>query len=174
MVKGTTREMKIEEYKKTLTQPLRQATLCFLVKDEKVLLAMKKIGFAAGKWNGAGGKPKEGDKNIKATAKRETFEETQVIPRKLKKVAILNFFFPNRNDWNQQVIVFLTHDWLGEPNETEEMAPKWFNINEIPYGQMWEDDKLWLPKVLNGNIVEGDFLFDENQKMLEYDVRKIA
>ena len=47
--------------------PLRQATLCFPVKDGKVLLAMKRRGFAAGKWNGAGGKVSPEDKNINSS-----------------------------------------------------------------------------------------------------------
>jgi 8-oxo-dGTP pyrophosphatase MutT (NUDIX family) len=155
-------------------EKLRQSTLCFLVKENKILLAMKKRGFAAGLWNGAGGKSQDGDLNIEATAKREMFEETTVTPKKLKKVAILNFYFEVKADWNQQVNVFITSEWNGKPKETEEMAPKWFDTNEIPYDQMWEDDILWLPKVLNGKIVEGNFLFDENQKMLEHEVTEIA
>ena len=169
MVKDIIIQMKIN-----LSEPLRQATLCFLIKDGQILLAMKKRGFAAGKWNGPGGKYKDEDKNIEITAKREMFEETQISPKKLKKVAILNFFFKEKIDWNQQVVVFLTSEWNGAAVETEEMAPKWFNLNEIPYDQMWEDDILWLPKVLDGKIVEGNFLFDENQKMLEHDIREIA
>jgi 8-oxo-dGTP pyrophosphatase MutT (NUDIX family) len=165
---------KLAEVKEKITTPLRQATLCFLIKDRQILLAMKKRGFAAGKWNAAGGKPVDGDKTIEATAKREMFEEVVVTPRKLKKVAVLNFYFEAQSDWNQQVIVFVTDSWSGIPKETGEMAPKWFNLNEIPYGQMWDDDILWLPKVLDGKIIEGNFLFDENQKMLEHDVREIA
>jgi ADP-ribose pyrophosphatase YjhB (NUDIX family) len=166
--------MVIDKVKKNLKEPLRQATLCFLIKEGSILLAMKKRGFAQGKWNGAGGKPNDDDRNIEATAKRETFEETQVKPRKLKKVAILNFYFEEKTEWNQQVTVFLTENWQGEPKETEEMAPKWFNIDEIPYKDMWEDDPLWLPLVLKGKIVNADFLFDENQKMLEHKVMEIA
>jgi len=165
---------KLADIKKFRTTPLRQATLCLLINDKQILLAMKKRGFAAGKWNGVGGKPEPKDKNIKATAKRETFEEITVTPRKLKKVAVLNFYFEIRTDWNQQVIVFLTHDWSGNPTETEEMAPAWFNLNEIPYDKMWNDDILWLPKVLNGKIVEGNFLFDEDQKILEHEVIEVA
>lgn len=135
---------------------------------------MKKRGFAAGKWNGMGGKQNPEDKSIEATAQRETFEETTVRPKKLRKVAVLNFYFEKQSDWNQQVHVFLTREWNGTPTETEEMAPKWFNINEIPYDQMWIDDILWIPKVLKGKIVEGNFLFDENQKMLEHEVVEVA
>ncbi|MEK7504190.1 MAG: hypothetical protein AAB550_01680 [Patescibacteria group bacterium] len=38
---------------------MKQATLCFLVKDNQILLAMKKRGFGVGKWNGVGGKVNE-------------------------------------------------------------------------------------------------------------------
>lgn len=165
---------KLTAIKEKTKTPLRQATLCFLLKDNSVLLAMKKRGFAAGKWNGSGGKPKDGDKSIEATAKREMFEETTVTPKKLKKVAVLNFYFEEKTDWNQQVIVFITDSWNGNPEETEEMAPKWFRQDEIPYSQMWEDDPLWLPKVLDGKIVQGNFLFDENQKMQEHEIIEVA
>jgi len=168
--------MKLADFKKEYSKELlKQATLVFLVRDGLVLLAMKKRGFAEGKWNGSGGKQKPGDKNIEATAKREMFEETMVSPIKLKKVAVLTFHHSsNENMWGQQVTVFLTKEWKGIPTETEEMSPKWFKVNEIPYDEMWEDDALWLPKILDGKIVEGNFLFDENQKMLEHEIIEVA
>ncbi len=165
---------KFELHKEKVSDPFRKATLVFLIKNDQILLAMKKRGFAEGKWNGTGGKSNPKDKNIEATAKRETLEEINVSARNLKKVAVLNFYFSEKSEWNQQVTVFLTWDWKGTPTETEEMAPRWFNINEIQYDKMWEDDKLWLPKVLAGKIVEGNFLFDENQKMLDSEVKEIA
>lgn len=30
------------------------------------------------------------------------------------------------------------------------MRPQWFDIKDIPYEQMWEDDKIWLPELLKG------------------------
>jgi hypothetical protein len=39
--------------------PSKQATLLFLIKDQKILLAMKKRGFGKGRWNGVGGKPEK-------------------------------------------------------------------------------------------------------------------
>ena len=42
----------------------------FAKKKDKVLLAMKKRGFGAGKWNGVGGKVKDGE-TIKQAAIRE-------------------------------------------------------------------------------------------------------
>jgi len=28
------------------------------------------------------------------------------------------------------------------------MKPQWWDILEIPYEQMWESDKIWLPRIL--------------------------
>ena len=67
--------------------------------------------------------------------------------------------------------VYLTSKWEGEPTESEEMAPRWFKINEIPYDEMWEDDRFWLPKVLSGETVEADFLFNKNQVLLEHEIQ---
>lgn len=90
---------------------LRQATLCLLTKDNQVLLAMKKRGFAAGKWNGVGGKQNEGEA-IERTAIRETQEEIGVTPLLLQQVAVFDFFHPN-SDWDQRVVVFTTDKWEG-------------------------------------------------------------
>ena len=32
---------------------------------------------------------------------------------------------------------------------------------EMPYGQMWADDRIWYPLILQGRYFEGRFLFDE-------------
>jgi 8-oxo-dGTP pyrophosphatase MutT (NUDIX family) len=148
---------------------MKEATLCLLVrensKEKEVLLAMKKRGFGAGKWNGVGGKldAEKGDKSVFDAALRETEEEIGVKVKDMEKVAVLNFFFPYKKDWNQRVHVFLTKSWEKEPAESEEMAPKWFGIPEIPYNEMWDDDKIWLPSILEGKKVKADFFFREGE-----------
>jgi len=128
--------------------------------EKELLLAMKKKGFGEGRWNGVGGKfDSENDKNILATAKRELKEEIDVIAQKIKKVAILSFYFPYQKDWDQNVHVFFVENWQGEPRETEEVRPKWFKINEIPFDQMWPDDRFWLPRILNGEKLKAKFVF---------------
>lgn len=149
---------------------LKRATLLFLVQDNQILLAMKKRGFGAGKWNGVGGKP-EGSESILQTAIRECVEEINVTPIKLQQVATLNFYFPDdKFDWNQQVSVYLCSKWNGEPTETDEMKPKWYNLNNIPYESMWSDDAYWLPEVLKGNSVEAEFLFDDDNGVVTYQI----
>jgi ADP-ribose pyrophosphatase YjhB (NUDIX family) len=147
---------------------MKQATLLFLLDSEKILLAMKKRGFGAGRWNGVGGKV-TAHETVRVATVRECQEEIQVIPRRIIEVATLNFYFPSaKKDWNQRVIVFTSKDWEGEPTETEEMAPKWFPINEIPYSEMWSDDQHWLPEVLKGKYIAADFHFDDNDRLVTY------
>ena len=156
---------------------MKQATLCLLIKDggaeKELLLAMKKRGFGVGKWNGVGGKvdPEKGDRDIVGAAVREAEEEIGVKAKDLEKVAVLNFRFPYKEEWNQDVHVFIARNWEGEPKETEEMMPKWFKENEIPFDEMWDDDKIWLPHILEGKKLEADFMFREGEKIDKQNVR---
>jgi len=153
---------------------MMQTTLCLLVREGEILLAMKKRGFGVGKWNGVGGKPDKGDKNILETAIRETEEEIGVKTNNLEKVAVLTFYFPNKKEWDQDVHVYLAKDWNGEPTESEEMLPKWFKVNNLPFNDMWDDDKIWLPKILEGKKLKAEFTFDqEGKKIASHNVETV-
>ena len=161
---------------------MKQATLCFLIKEvqngRELLLAMKKRGFGAQRWNGVGGKldPQKGDKKITDTAIRETEEELGIKVKRMEKVAVFNFYYPylaetDKKDW--QVHVFLANDWEGEPKETKEMAPKWFREKEIPFNEMWPDDEIWLPRFLRGEKLTGNFFFKKGDLIDKYDIKII-
>ncbi|MCL4373981.1 MAG: 8-oxo-dGTP diphosphatase [Candidatus Marsarchaeota archaeon] len=156
---------------------LRKVSLAFIIDKEnrKLLLAMKKRGFGKDRWNGYGGKQIQGE-SIEETAIRETKEEIGIEPTKIERVGTLNFFFektPSDADWNQQVVVFIIKEWKGMPSESEEMRPEWFDIDRLPFDFMWDDDKYWLPKVLSGKKVEGTFIFDNDQKLHEFEVKEL-
>lgn len=151
---------------------MKQATLLFLLKDNQILLAMKKRGFGKGRWNGVGGKPNLNE-NIIDTAVRETQEEIEITPKNIEKVAVLDFYFKNKSEFDQQVLVFTTHDWEGDPVETEEMKPQWFDLDKIPFDTMWPDDPFWLPLVLNDKKVQAEFIFGENDVVLNQKVKEV-
>ena len=114
----------------------------------EICLAMKKRGFGVGMWNGTGGKPNEGEE-IEAAARREAQEELGISIKKFDKLGIINFTL-RQEDKNVQMHSYLVLDWEGEPQETEEMLPKWFKSTEIPFDQMWKSDREWLPILLKG------------------------
>lgn len=125
---------------------------------------MKKRGFGAGKWNAPGGKVKKGESCMTSVV-RETQEETGIVVKKPIKVAEIIFSFDTKLEWGQKVIGYSVEKWTGKICETEEMLPKWFAFDKIPYDKMWEDDKYWLPVVLEGKKVKGKFLFDKDTKI---------
>lgn len=152
------------------THPDIRRTLLFLLKDNQILLAMKKRGFGAGKWNGVGGKI-EADETIEQALIRECQEEIGVTPTEWKQVAELDFVQDVKSDpWHMYVHAYISESWEGEPAESEEMRPEWFAIDAIPYEKMWDDDIYWLPKVLDGQLIYGEFTFDENDKMLSHNI----
>jgi len=124
---------------------------------------MKKRGFGAGKWNGAGGKINAGETIEEATT-REVDEElgVKLNEKHLENFGDIKFYFKNKPDWDTRVHVFLIKSWEGEPRESEEMKPQWYKYQEIPYDEMWIDDIYWLPKVLNGHKIEAEFHFNED------------
>lgn len=148
-------------------------TLIFLIKSDQILLAIKKRGFGESLYNGVGGKIEPGE-TIEQTLLRETNEEITVTPMHYWKVAEHSFVqSADKEPWSINMHVFVCDEWHGEPTETEEMAPEWFDIKDIPYDKMWQDDEYWLPQVLAGKKVVGFFNFDENNKLMTHDVKMV-
>lgn len=142
-------------------------TLCVIHQDPRVLLGMKKRGFGEGRWNGFGGKVSDGESIEEATV-REVEEEAGILVRTddLQKRGVLEFRFKEQPDEVLEVHVFSTTAFTGEPTESEEMRPKWFTTNTIPYQEMWPDDSYWLPELLKGKCFTGSFLFGPHDEVL--------
>ncbi len=146
-------------------------TLLFLKRDDEILLAMKKRGFGSDRYNGVGGKIEPGE-TIEQALTRECEEEIGVTPLHYWKVAEHDFMQKEGSEpWRMYVHAYLCDEWQGEPIETDEMAPEWFKIVDIPYSNMWQDDEYWLPQVLAGNKVSGQYTFDEKDTMLTHNIQ---
>ncbi len=138
-------------------------------KPVQICLAMTKRGFSEGKLNGAGGKVEEGETILQAVA-RETLEEIGVEIIHPKKVGELVFHYLDM-DRISKAHIYLCETWKGEPVETEEMNPSWFNVEDIPYEQMWVDDLHWLPSVLAGNLISGKITFTDQKTIYQKDIK---
>lgn len=155
---------------------MKTVTLCFLMKEGEICLAMKKRDFGVGKYNGVGGKVKEGE-TIEQAALREMEEEIGVTSEAghLRGMGNIEFYFKDKPEWNQHMHIFVVENWDGEPQESEEMKPKWYKIDDIPFDKMWLDDTHWLPHVLDGKKVYGKFYFnEEGDKIEDYKLEKLS
>ncbi len=150
-------------------QPEQIATLVFVISGERVLLIHKKRGLGAGKINGPGGRIDPGESPLEC-AVREVQEELRVTPIGLAQSGELLFQFTD--GLSIHVTVFMASGCIGEPQETEEAKPLWAPLDKIPYEQMWADDRLWIPLMLEGKNFEGRFLFDED-RMVEYRLKSV-
>jgi 8-oxo-dGTP diphosphatase/2-hydroxy-dATP diphosphatase len=140
-------------------------TLIIVHKGDKVLLAMKKRGFGKGRWNGFGGKVFENE-TIEQAARRETKEEGGIELKEVIELGIITFEFEGQAQ-KLETHIFKAKDFNGEPVETEEMKPQWFDISKIPFGDMWKDDPFWFPLFLADKKFKGYFLFDETHNIVK-------
>jgi len=149
---------------------VEKCTLCFILKNKKVLLQKKAKGrFGELKWNGPGGKL-EGGETPEACVIREVKEETGLSVSNLKTCGTLHFYKDGKKDKPSIIVyVFLTDGFKGVPENLGEGELKWFEQDKLPFDQMWEDDRLWLPHVLAGKRVNGHFYFTGNfKKIFDY------
>ncbi len=138
------------------------ATIMFIVRNGEILLIEKKRGLGAGKINGPGGKIDEGETPLQS-AVRETQEELHVTPLDPIKLGELHF---HMSDVPHIIChVYRADDFIGTPTETDEAVPVWTKLEEIPYDRMWEDDRYWLPLLLENKQFIGKFSF-EGDKLL--------
>lgn len=147
------------------------SSLVLLRQYGSVLLGWKKRGFGAGKWNGFGGKVEEGETMLDC-AKRELFEESGMLAEHLEEIGSLVFEFV-QDPMIMNVTVFTSDQFTGEPRESEEMKPKWFAEKDIPYNEMWIDDKIWFPLLLKGIKFRGYFKFLNSDILLEHHIEHI-
>ncbi len=149
--------------------PNKVVTLIMVFRDSKILLGMKKRGFGEGKWNGFGGKLEKGE-TIEQAARRELVEEVCIEAKTLVPAGRMFFTFEG-NPQVLEVHAYRCDDAVGEPQETEEMLPRWFDLDEVPFGQMWDDDKHWFPYLIAGEWFEGTFQFSADNRLLHADIK---
>ena len=138
----------------------RVETLIVIHQAPRILLAMKKLRFGAGHYNGFGGGLEEGE-SLEECAIRETLEEGGLKILDPQYVGKILFKFVDRDEQDHEVHFYRVTKFEGEPRETDEMKPVWFEQNKIPYNEMWLDDKYWMPLFLQGKKFVGEFHFSK-------------
>lgn len=148
---------------------LKITNLCYIIKDNKVLLQKKSRGFGVGKWNAPGGK-KEQNESIEDSVIREIKEETDLIIFDLEEIGFHEFFWKDKSEWNMRCYIFKTSSFSGNEKDMGEGDLRWFDIDSIPLDKMWEDDKFWTKDMLKGKFQNTRFYFNANNKYLKHEI----
>ncbi len=141
----------------TAWRPVDRATLLFVIRGGRILLIRKLRGLGAGKINGPGGRLDPGETPLQA-AVRETEEEIGIVPSNPIACGELRFQFTD--GYALHGYVFRAARYTGSPRPSDEAIPLWTPLDAIPYPEMWADDVLWMPHLLEGRSFDGRFLFD--------------
>jgi len=150
---------------------VRYDILCHIIDDGKLLLLKKSAGlFGGGKWNGLGGKMRPTESPEQACI-REIYEESGLQVSNLKRHGALKFWFGNTNEPAILCYVFSTKSFKGQIREGQEGFLHWTSFDDVPYEEMWEDDRHWLPLLIEGKSFNGEFRFDkEGTKLISYKI----
>jgi len=141
-------------------QPTERAVLSFMRDEDRLLLIRKKKGLGAGKINAPGGRIDPGETALQAVV-RETIEEVHMTPYDPEKRGEL--FFQFKDGYKLHGEIFFSSRFSGAPTETDEADPFWCAIADIPYHDMWEDDRHWLPLALENKPFKAYFIFDDDR-----------
>ena len=114
--------------------------------------------------------------SLRQAAVRELQEEAGLIvqPEHLVLTGHLQFRFEEHPELNHPATIYIADLYEGLPKPTEEMEPKWFYPNAVPYEEMWSGDHLWLPQLLTGHAIKGMILFAEDQEeIIAFELREV-
>ncbi len=146
-----------------------KSTLCYIIKNNKVLLIEKKRGIGSGMWNGVGGKI-EDNETVLQGAVREVQEEIGVTPINPKIIGFNKFSFNDKSFMD--VFIVVSNNFTGQLKETEEAKPEWFDIDKLPWDNMWCDDPHWMHLMFNNRKFVG--IYDINKRTNKLNYHKIT
>ena len=72
-----------------------------------------------------------------------------------------------------RVHIYHASSFAGEPRETDEMRPEWFELDAVPFDRMWPDDEHWYPMFLEGKTFAGTFWFTNTTTIVRHELREV-
>jgi len=147
-------------------QPTERAVIVYITDTKlgKLLLIDKKTGLGKGKVNAPGGHIEPGETSLEA-AVRECQEEVSLTPLRPEKRMELHFQFTSGYALYGEA--FFTDSWEGTIQSSNEADPFWCDLDKIPWDNMWEDDRRWLPLAMAGKKYRAFYVFDDDTMLSE-------
>ncbi|BBE22415.1 hypothetical protein MN0502_12980 [Arthrobacter sp. MN05-02] len=137
----------------------RNVALCFLFRVHdgvrEVLLGLKRTGFGTGRVVALGGKI-DGQESAVEAAVREVAEESgiQLSAAGVRSAGRITWSFPARPAWNMAAHLFTADAGNALPVASEEIEPRWYAVDALPWHGMWQDGPHWIPALLDGRPVD--------------------
>lgn len=129
-----------------------KTVLCYLIKDDSYLMLYrnkKENDMNEGKYLGIGGHIEPGETKEEA-CKREIKEETGLDVNRLDYHGFVEFY---NDDYQEMMYLFTSDDFSGELIECNEGTLSWVKIDKVVDLNIWEGDKLFLPKLKTNELI---------------------
>ena len=157
-------------------KPKTHAVVGFYIKENKILLGKRlesSTNLGLDLYAGIGGKVEQNEDSLQAL-EREFLEEIKAKPTKAIKIGQVSFVFLHKDKdskWNMVVDVYKIEELDKKPMPTKAIEPVFFDINNLPYKNMWPDNFYWIHLVINGQNFTGEFVYQNAGKLKELLVR---
>ena len=125
-----------------------KTVLCYLKRNDKYLMLFRnkeKDDINFGKWLGIGGHIEKNETKEQAIV-REVKEETGLD---LLSFQYRGELFFKDDDYEEMIYIFTSDDFKGDLKECDEGTLEYVQKDKIMSLNMWEGDKVFLPKLLN-------------------------
>jgi ADP-ribose pyrophosphatase YjhB (NUDIX family) len=150
----------------------KELTICHMIKNGTILLIKEETGVNKGKWNAPSGEVAAGEKPEKS-AIRNVFQQTGLYVNKALHHGTIRLFLNGKVEYSYKLHVFSSKVFTGNVKPNVAGETRWFNASEIPFYEMWADDKYWMNLILQGKKFDADFFFDEkNENIVKYQIRE--
>lgn len=150
----------------------KELAICHVIKNGTLLLIKAEEGINKGKWNAPSGELVNGEKPEKA-AMRQAFQQTGLYVSKVMHHGTIRLFLNGKVEYDYKMQVYSTKIFSGDLKPNIKGEARWFNTGELPFYEMWADDKYWVNLVLEGKKFDADFFLDENnENVVKYQIRE--